>query len=120
MVFLEKPPLKSWLVALPMRLGLLPHNELGFRFWDALFGSAAFLYVFALGRRMAGPVCGLIALVVLVGFQPLLFEHGLRDNVMEAPLFLAYCGGIHHFLCWADAADARARRRRAQSRPEGP
>ena len=54
-VFLEKPPLKFWIVAAPIRLGLLPHDEFGLRFWDALFGSVAFLYVFALGRRLGGP-----------------------------------------------------------------
>ena len=112
-VFLEKPPLKFWLIALPMKFGLLPHNEFGFRFWDALFGSVAFLYVFALGRRMAGPLCGLIALFVLCSFHPLWFEHGLRDNVMEASLVLAYCGGVFHFLRWADSATVRAGRRHA-------
>jgi hypothetical protein len=52
-------------VALPIRLGLLPHNEFGLRFWDALFGAIALLYVFAVGRRMAAPMCGLIAGLVL-------------------------------------------------------
>ncbi len=37
--FLEKPPLKFWIVAAPIRFGLLPHNEFGIRFWDALFGA---------------------------------------------------------------------------------
>ena len=27
--FLEKPPLKFWIVAAPIRLGLLPHDEFG-------------------------------------------------------------------------------------------
>jgi len=112
-VFLEKPPLKFWLIALPMRIGLLPHNEFGFRFWDALLGSVAFLYVFALGRRMAEPLCGLIALIVLCGFQPLLFEHGLRDTVMEAPLVLAYCGGLYHFQRWSESTDPRTGRHHA-------
>ena len=99
--FLEKPPLKFWIVAAPIALGLLPHDELGFRAWDALFGGIAFLYVFALGRRLAGPVCGLVAVFVLFVYRPLLFEHGLRDNAMEGPLFLAYCGGAYHYLAWA-------------------
>ena len=33
--FLEKPPLKFWIVGAPIALGLLPHNEVGFRVWDA-------------------------------------------------------------------------------------
>ena len=98
--FLEKPPLKFWIVAAPIRLGLLPHNEFGVRFWDALFGGVAFVYVFLIGVRLAGPVCGAVALLVLFVHGPLLFEHGLRSNNMEAALFLSYCGGIYHFLEW--------------------
>ena len=110
-VFLEKPPLKFWIVALPIRLGLLPHDEAGLRFWDALFGAVAFLYVYAIGRRVGGLVCGLLAVMTLFVYEPLLFDHGLRGNNMEAPLFLCYCGGIYHFLAWATQADLRIRRR---------
>jgi 4-amino-4-deoxy-L-arabinose transferase-like glycosyltransferase len=98
--FLEKPPLKFWIVAASIRAGLLPHDEFGLRFWDAAFGGAAFLYVFLIGARLAGPACGLIAVVVLFVHGPLMFEHGLRSNNMEAALLLAYCGGIYHFLEW--------------------
>lgn len=106
--FLEKPPLKFWIVAAPLALGLLPPNELGFRVWDALFGAIAFLYVFALGRRLAGSICGVVAVFTLFVYRPLLFEHGLRDNAMEGPLFLSYCGGMYHYLAWA-AADRQKR-----------
>jgi 4-amino-4-deoxy-L-arabinose transferase-like glycosyltransferase len=99
-VFLEKPPLKFWIVAAPIRAGLLPHDEFGLRFWDALFGGAAFLYVFALGVMLAGPVCGAVAVLILFVHGPLLFEHGLRTNSMEGPLFLSYCGGVYHYLRW--------------------
>ena len=37
--FLEKPPLKFWIVALPIKAGLLPHDEFGLRFVDAVAGS---------------------------------------------------------------------------------
>ena len=96
--FLEKPPLKFWIVAASIRLGLLPHDEFGLRFWDALFGSLAFLYVYAIGCRLAGPVCGVVSVFTLFAFWPLLFDHGLRGNNMEAPLLLCYCGGMYHFL----------------------
>jgi 4-amino-4-deoxy-L-arabinose transferase-like glycosyltransferase len=109
--FLEKPPLKFWIVAGPMAIGLLPHNEIGMRIWDVLFGSIAFLYVFAIGRRLIGPVCGFIAVMVLFLYDPLLFKHGLRNHNMEAALVLCYCGGVYHYLAWADGATARARRR---------
>jgi 4-amino-4-deoxy-L-arabinose transferase-like glycosyltransferase len=96
--FLEKPPLKLWMVALPIRLGLLPHDEFGLRFWDAVLGAIAFLYVYAIGCRLAGPMCGGVAVATLFAFGPLLFEHGLRGNNMEAPLLLCYCGGMYHYL----------------------
>lgn len=113
--FLEKPPFKFWIVAAPIRLGLLPHTEFGTRFWDALFGGVAFLYVFAIGMRLAGPVCGSVATLLLFVHLPLLFEHGLRSNNMEGALFLSYCGGTFHALAWAAAADERATRRHAMA-----
>jgi 4-amino-4-deoxy-L-arabinose transferase-like glycosyltransferase len=102
--FLEKPPLKFWIVAAPIRLGLLPHDEFGYRFWDALFGAMAFVYVFLIGCRLIGPACGVVAVLVLFAHDPLLFAHGLRSNNMEAPLVLAYCGGAFHYLEWARRA----------------
>lgn len=108
-VFLEKPPLKFWIVAAPIRFGLLPRDEFGFRFWDPVFGSIAFVYVFLIGRRLAGPVCGAAAVLVLFAHAPLLFEHGLRSNNMDAALFLSYCGGIYHYLAWTDGGSGRRR-----------
>jgi 4-amino-4-deoxy-L-arabinose transferase-like glycosyltransferase len=99
--FLEKPPLKFWIVGLPIQVGLLPHTEFGLRFWDALFGAAGFLYVFAIGSRLAGAACGVVAVLMLFVHPPLLFEHGLRTNNMEAALFLCYCGGVFHFIEWS-------------------
>jgi len=101
-VFLEKPPLKVWIVAAPIELGLLPGDEFGLRFWDAFFGLLAFIYVFMIGRRLVDPVFGFAAVFVLFLQWWLLFHHGLRANVMEAALLLGYCGGIYHFLAWTD------------------
>jgi 4-amino-4-deoxy-L-arabinose transferase-like glycosyltransferase len=108
--FLEKPPLKFWIVAAPIRLGLMPHNEFGMRIWDALFGAIAFLYVFAFGRRLAGPLCGVIALLVLIVYEPILFNHGIRNNNMEAPLVLCYAGAIYHYLAWLTSESSSRRR----------
>lgn len=109
-VFLEKPPLKFWIVALPIRLGLLPDNEFGLRFWDALFGAVAFLYIFALGRRIGGWLCGVVALLILYTFEGLIVSHGLRGNNMEASLVLAYAAGVYHYLRWTEAeSPGRAR-----------
>jgi hypothetical protein len=109
-VFLEKPPLKFWIVALPIKAGLLPWNEFGLRFWDALFGCLGFLYVFAIGRLIAGPACGFAAVWLLFVSRPLIFEHGLLTNNMEAPLFLCYTGGVCHFMKWARGDGATAGR----------
>lgn len=107
--FLEKPPLKFWIVAASMRAGLIPHDEFGHRFWDAVFGAAAFLYVLALGYRAGGIVCGLTAALVLFVHRPLIIDHGLRTANMEAPLLLSYCGGVYHALRWSTASTRRDR-----------
>ena len=56
-------------------------------------------------------MCGVVAVMVLFVYEPLLFEHGLRGNNMEAPLFLCYCGGIYHFLAWGEPRRPAVRRR---------
>jgi hypothetical protein len=111
--FLEKPPLKFWIVALPIRIGLLPNSDFGMRFWDAVFGSLAFLYIFSFGRRMGGWVCGVVALAVLYTFDTLVFVHGLRSNSMEGSLVLAYAGGVYHYLRWAESESRGAARAHA-------
>jgi 4-amino-4-deoxy-L-arabinose transferase-like glycosyltransferase len=105
--FLEKPPLKFWMVAAPIVAGVLPHDETGMRAIDALFGAVAFVYVFLLGRSLGGLVCGGTAVLVLFSLPSLVFEHGLRSNNMEASLLLAYCGGIYHFARWLQNGDDR-------------
>jgi 4-amino-4-deoxy-L-arabinose transferase-like glycosyltransferase len=106
-VFLEKPPLKFWMVAAPIALGLLPHNEFGMRFWDALLGAIALLYVFAIGRRLSGAIGGFVAVLALLVYEPLLFVNGLRKNNMQAPLVLAYCGGVYHYIAWVTGSTRR-------------
>ena len=104
---LDKPPLKLWIVAGAIQSGLLPHDEFGFRFIDALLGGFAFVYVFWIGHWLAGPLCGVAAILVLFTFPPLLFDHGLRSNNMDAALMLAYCGGIFHFAAWVENGGRR-------------
>ena len=106
-VFLEKPPLKFWLVAAPIRAHVLPHDEFGLRFVDAAFGATSFLYVFAIGCLLAGPVCGAVAVLLLFVHWPLLLDHGIRTNNMEAALFLSHCGGFYHVLAWVRASGSR-------------
>jgi len=112
-IFLEKPPLKFWLVAAPIKLGLLPNDEFGMRFWDAVFAGLAIGYVFLIGVRLAGPVCGAVAALILFVHRPLLFEHGVRGNNMEAALLLCYCGGVYHFMKAMASDRATSTRRHA-------
>jgi 4-amino-4-deoxy-L-arabinose transferase-like glycosyltransferase len=111
MPFLEKPPVKFWITAAPIRAGILPLSEFSLRITDALFGAAAFLYVFALGVELVAPVAGAIAVLILFTYTPLLFDHGLRTNGMDAALVLAYAGGVYHYLRWqnTDVGDAAVR-----------
>ena len=111
--FLEKPPLKFWLVAGAIRVGLFPFNDRGMRTLDAMLCAGAFLYVYLLGRRMAGPLAGGVSVLLLFSYDPLLFEHGVRGNNMEGMLMLAYCGGLYHFVRWAQEEITAARRRHA-------
>ncbi len=111
--YVEKPPLKFWLTAGAMRLGLLPRNDFGMRFFDALFGAVAFLYVYAFGCRLDGPVAGLAAVLVLFLFAPVLFGHGVLTNNMESVLLLAYAAGVWHFVSWIEAPPAGRRRTHA-------
>lgn len=105
--FLEKPPLKVWMVAGLMRVGLIPLDERGLRFVDALLGALAFLYVYAIGRLLAGPICGVVAVLVLFTCGPLLLVHGVRSNNMESALLLAYAGGLYHFARWDTLSKSR-------------
>ncbi|HEY3119572.1 MAG TPA: phospholipid carrier-dependent glycosyltransferase [Vicinamibacteria bacterium] len=102
--FFEKPPLKFWMVAAGMRAGILPHTEAGYRALDALFGAASFVYVYLLGRLVCGPLCGAFAAFFLAIHEELVFVHGLRSHDMDSMLVLSCCGGIYHFLRWAEGA----------------
>lgn len=98
--FLEKPPLSFWMVAAPIAIGVLPFDEVGFRAVPALLGAVSLLYVFALGRWWSGMVGGIAAVAALYSLDGVV--HALRTNTMEAPLMLAYTGGLYHFARWAD------------------
>lgn len=98
--FYEKPPLKFWLTAAGMRAGLLPRDERGMRLLDALLGAIAFGYIYWLGVELGGAACGIVALLVLFTLDPIVFDHGLRSNNMEAAVVLGYCGGVFHFNRW--------------------
>jgi 4-amino-4-deoxy-L-arabinose transferase-like glycosyltransferase len=105
--FLEKPPLKFWMVAAPIRVGVLPRSPFGLRFVDALLGALAFGYVALFGYRLGGLACAVASPLVLFGIRDLVLLHGLRSNNMEAALVAAYAGGLYHFVRWRE--DGRRR-----------
>ena len=98
--FLEKPPLKFWMVGLPIRYGLLPRSEFGFRVVDVVLGAIAFGYVALFAYRLAGPAAAVGSCLILFGLRDLVLVHGIRSNNMEASLLAAYTGGLYHFLRW--------------------
>ena len=113
-VFLDKPPLKFWIVALPIRLGLLPDNEFGLRFWDAVIRqrrvplrlrdrSADGGMVLRRGRA-PDPV--FVRLAVLLA-RPSREQHGRRRSCSPTR------ARVYHFLRWADSSDRRRSRRHA-------
>jgi len=70
---------------------------------DALFGAIAFVYIYWIGYELGGIACGLAALLVLFTLDPIIFDHGLRSDNMEASVVLCYSGGLFHFWRWATA-----------------
>jgi 4-amino-4-deoxy-L-arabinose transferase-like glycosyltransferase len=105
--FLEKPPLRSWIVAATMAAGLLRPTEGGHRAVDAFMGAGALLYVFFIAHRLGGLAAGVGAVFLAIAQSQLLFVHGLRSGTMEPLLVLAYCGAMAHFLSWAEGRGKR-------------
>jgi 4-amino-4-deoxy-L-arabinose transferase-like glycosyltransferase len=110
--FLEKPPMKLWLVAGAMAAGVVPHNEAGMRSVDALFGVIAFAYMLAFAWRLGGPLAAALTLLVAVTFDPLL-DYGVRAHHMDGTLVLCYAAGLWHALKWRETAESRTRRAHA-------
>ena len=55
---------------------------------DRLWLSAAFLYLFVIGRRLGGPMCGLAAVLLLFVYRPLLFVAALFLPAVRATALL--------------------------------
>lgn len=100
--FLEKPPLKLWLVAFGLKLGL-PDSNWGHRFFDAVFSAAAFFYLVGIGYRMGGRWAGLFSGLIFFTFREPMLDHGLLSNNMESALVLQYAGSLFHFQSWMAA-----------------
>ncbi len=98
--FLEKPPLKFWMVAAPIYFGWLPANEFGERFVDALLGSLAFLYVFGIGRKLAGPVAGSRRRRSCCSHSTRCLQSRRTHQQHGVGHAAGLCGGVYHFLAW--------------------
>ena len=107
--YTSKPPLKFWLVAAGVRLGLIDRDERGLRTFDAVFASLALLYVFWIGVRLVDPVAGFGAAFLLLLQPSLVFHHGLRAGAMESILVLQFSASVYHLLAWSRSEDRRGR-----------
>ena len=68
------------------------------RFWDAVFGAVAFLYVFAIGRRLAGPVCGVSRSWSCSSTTRCSSSTACAATTWKRRSFLCYCGGMYHYI----------------------
>ncbi len=101
--FLEKPPLKFWLTALGLEMGL-PQTMWGLRFADAVLAILIFGYLVAIGLRLGGRWGGVLTALVFFAFRDPLLNHGVLANNTESAVLLQYTGGIFHFMAWADSS----------------
>jgi len=97
-LFLNKPPLPYWLMALSMKS--VPGSlEFKARFPSALAAMLLLIAVFITGRRMAGIAAGTAAALLLMLNHQVLFEHAGRSASFDALLmllsFLAIVCGMH-------------------------
>lgn len=107
--FVEKPPLKMWITAAGIFSGLLPDDQFGLRFSDALFGLFCLLYIYGLGKNLRGPPTGLISALLFFTLREPVFIHGFRSNNMDSLLMLSYAAGFYHFLRWTRMESTRGR-----------
>ena len=70
----QKPPLIYWLMTLS--LGVFGQREIAVRFWSPIGLAIAALATYAIGRRVASPRVGLLAMIVLVA-TPLTLVEGV-------------------------------------------
>ena len=105
--FLEKPPLKFWMVGVPIRLGLLPRDEFGFRAVDALLGAMAFGYVALFAYRLAGPAAAIASCLILFGLRDLVLQPRHPQQQHGGVAAGRLCGGLYHFLRWRHAGARR-------------
>lgn len=104
--FLEKPPLKFWITALGLEMGL-PQNTWGLRFADVVLTVLTFGYLIAIGYKVGGRWAGLLSGIVFFAFSDPLLQHGLLSNNTESAVLLQYTGATYHFMAWVEGTRRR-------------
>jgi len=104
-VYHGKPPLGIWAIAASFRL--FGVGELPARLPAALAALAALALLAAALARRHGALVALFAPLLLVTGHQLLFRHGLRSAVFEAPLLLALTGFVLEITDVASTRRAR-------------
>jgi 4-amino-4-deoxy-L-arabinose transferase-like glycosyltransferase len=101
--FLEKPPLKMWLIVAGYRIFGL--SELGARASSALFALATVALTMLLGWLLFGPATGLVGGLVLMSSAQFIHEHAGRAAEMEPEAAFFFVASM---LCvWLARRDGR-------------
>lgn len=100
--YFNKPPLYVWLSALTY--DRVPGFEAKYRFWSALFGTAAVAMTGALGTRLFRPAVGLVAGLLLLTNRSFLRDHGARFGGMDAGLTACMAAAL--WLHWVGRTGA--------------
>jgi 4-amino-4-deoxy-L-arabinose transferase-like glycosyltransferase len=95
-IFLAKPPLRIWAVAVLFRL--FGASEWTARVLDAGMGVATVLFVYLAGRALFGRRPAAIAALLLLAAHDLIFLHGLREGVQESALLLTLTSALLLYL----------------------
>ncbi|MFH1219596.1 MAG: glycosyltransferase family 39 protein [Candidatus Eisenbacteria bacterium] len=90
--FLEKPPVKIWLITLGYRLFGI--GELGARLSSALFALSTVAITILLGRRLFGASLGLLAGLILISSTQFVHEHCGRAAEMEPETVFLYVASM--------------------------
>jgi len=101
-IFLMKPPLRTWAVAVLFRLA--GEGEWTARALDAGLAVAAVLLVYLAGRALLGRRAAAVAALLLLAAPYLLYLHGLRNGVQESALLLTFSASLFAYLGAATGA----------------
>ena len=83
--FLEKPPLKFWMVGGPIRLGLLPRSpRSAFAPWTRCSAPSPSATSRCSATGWPGRAAAIASCLILFGLRDLVLVHGIRSNNMEA------------------------------------